>query len=232
MLNKIRAIFGRNFMVILKFTGKDRILYRLTDEIDRKLLSLRYSGFLFDEGWIDSLINGKPVNKKGEPIPWISYSMKDFLEPRLNRNMEIFEFGSGASTLYFSKKVKQVYSVEHDLKWHDNLSKQLPENVKLIFQRPELLDDYSKVALNTGKKFDLVLIDGIERSNCAIQSFGAIKSNGIVLIDDSEREEYANAIQFYMERGYKKLEFWGHQPITMYKKCTLLLYKNENCVGI
>ncbi len=46
--------------------------------------------------------------------PWITFRAILFLDAILQKDMKLWEFGSGSSTLYFAKRVTQVYSVEND----------------------------------------------------------------------------------------------------------------------
>ena len=73
--------------------------------ISKKLLHDK-SSFLMKSGWYNSLVSQKPLDTQGHEIPWMNYGIIDFLESRLNNKMTVFEYGSGASTLYFAKKVK------------------------------------------------------------------------------------------------------------------------------
>lgn len=63
----------------------------------------------------------KYLNNESSPVqdelPWVTFSAIKFLEKTLTKEMIVYEFGSGGSTLFFSKRVKQIYSVEHDRKW-------------------------------------------------------------------------------------------------------------------
>ena len=38
--------------------------------------------------------------RNNKPIPWINYTAIDFLEPRISKEMKVFEFGSGNSTYF------------------------------------------------------------------------------------------------------------------------------------
>src|SRR6478672_6746984 len=73
----------------------------------------------------------KPVNKNGDPIPWYTYPAIEYLEQFDFRKKNIFEWGSGNSSLYFSKKANKVTSIEHDKNWYDIVSTQLQQNQKL-----------------------------------------------------------------------------------------------------
>jgi len=82
-----------------------------------------------------------------KPVPWITYKAKEWLDSYLKDEMQVFEWGSGGSTLYFSGKVKDVVSVEHDKNWYkeiiDIISKQKIKNCeyKLIKPSGKLLKD-------------------------------------------------------------------------------------------
>ncbi len=52
-------------------------------------------------------------------LPWVTFEAKRWLDSYLRNTMTVFEWGSGGSTLYFAKQVRQVISVEHDQKWYD-----------------------------------------------------------------------------------------------------------------
>jgi hypothetical protein len=56
---------------------------------------------------------GSGRNPLDDQIPWITFEARHFVERVLTPESIVFEYGSGGSTL-FSKRVKQVISVEHD----------------------------------------------------------------------------------------------------------------------
>ena len=49
-------------------------------------------------GWYYATENGMVLDEEKHPMPWYSYSAVYFLKERLNKNMAVFEFGSGFST--------------------------------------------------------------------------------------------------------------------------------------
>ena len=114
-------------------------------------------GYLREIGWIDSYKTQAPVNKKLEPIPWVTYSFISYIENRLNKSMSIFEYGSGNSTLFYAEKVNRVISVEHDKKWHEKLIENIPENVKLIHCELKYGGDYCKSVVSTDRKFSITV---------------------------------------------------------------------------
>jgi len=50
-------------------------------------------------------------------IPWITFSAIHFLDKILRKEMTVFEYGSGGSTIYFAQRVRKVFSIEHDDEW-------------------------------------------------------------------------------------------------------------------
>jgi len=198
----------------------------------KKLISMGTKGYLYDIGWIHSFEKRMPINKKGNPLPWVTYSFINFIENRLDKTMDIFEYGAGNSTLWYSKRVNSVISVEHDKKWFDKMRQLVPKNVKIYYQSLEDRNSYFKFPSFLKKKFDIIIIDGRERVNCIKTSINFLKKGGIIILDDSERLEYKEGIDFLLENGYKKIDFWGISPGTFYNKCTTIFYKEKNCIGI
>lgn len=55
-------------------------------------------------------------------LPWIVPEAISFLDEILTKDMKVLEFGSGGSTLFFSKRVKWVLSYENNLEWFNVVS--------------------------------------------------------------------------------------------------------------
>src|SRR5690606_12057573 len=101
--------------------------------------------------------NRTSVNINNQPIPWFTYSFIDFLEGRLNKNLSIFEYGSGNSTRYFAERVRHISSLEHDKSWYEMGLKNKLQNAELIFCDLDSDGNYSRGALNTDQKFDIII---------------------------------------------------------------------------
>lgn len=63
----------------------------------------------------------RSVSRRIDPLldrtPWMVYPAIDFLETLIDKKSKVFEFGAGGSTLFFSNKVEELVSVEHDANW-------------------------------------------------------------------------------------------------------------------
>ncbi len=189
--------------------------------------------YLKVKGWYQSRYTNIPVDGKGEAIPWYTYPSLYFLEQRVQKDFLVFEYGSGQSTIWFSNRVNKVVSLEHDLAFHEFLKPKLKnlENVDLIYE-PLDNDQYSRKILDYESAFDIIVIDGRERVKCAKNSLVALKENGVIIWDNSEREIYQEGYDFLIEKGFKRLDFAGMGPIDHSEWCTSIFYKDNNCLGL
>ncbi|MGQ9845794.1 MAG: FkbM family methyltransferase [Caldisericia bacterium] len=197
------------------------------------IFSMKEFGYLYDEGWFRSLDYGEPVDKNGNPIPWFTYPAIDFLKERLNKNMTVFEYGSGNSTLFFAQRVKEIISVETNKQWYEKIKSKMPSNAKIILYENDKSDiSYSKVIDSFNKKYDIIIIDAIERNEVLMNATKYLSEDGIIILDDSEREEYKTAITQLLKNGFKVINFWGISPGYFYKKCTTIIYIDKNVLNL
>lgn len=196
------------------------------------LLSFGFKGYLVDQGWFNAFLSQSPVDAENKPIPWVTYPFIDFIKKRLNKNLTVFEYGAGNSTLFYSNLVKEVISVENDKAWIEKLSKNKPENVNFIYTELFYDGEYSKMPKVLNKEFDIIIVDGRDRVNCCKNSISSLKEGGIVILDDSEREQYSLAFKLFKENGFKEISFNGIAPGLFHTKCTTIFYKINNCLGI
>jgi len=196
------------------------------------LLSFNHKGYLHDIGWFSAFQSKSPVDGEGNPIPWVTYSFIDFIKERIKKHHTVFEFGSGNSTFFYAKYAGMVVSVEHDKEWYDKIVKDKPENSEMIFCELVRGGDYCKMPVKLEEKFDIIIVDGRDRVNCCKQAVDALSTDGVVVLDDSEREFYREAVDFLVKKGFKQLAFTGVSPGLFYRKATSVFYKDENCLGI
>lgn len=214
-----------------------RVLARLlrTSQAGSKFLAIRSlvnNGYLNESGWIRSALAGMPVDGEQRPVPWYTYGSIEFLSRRVKSDMVVFEYGSGNSTLWWSARVARVVSCEHDHQWFELMSSKLAANVDYNFVEMSRGDDYSKRISRHEGEFDIVVIDGRDRVNCAKNSLPALKASGVILWDNSDRSDYAEGYDFLLGRGFKRLDFWGMGPINNYGWCTSVFYRPANGLEI
>ncbi len=197
------------------------------------IIQLQLKSGLKDDGWFESFRTKKPINKNGEPLAWYSYSFLKFLENRLTSDLEVFEYGAGNSTIWYAKKVKFVKSVENDKKWIDILNPQLPKNTKVVYRELNQTQDYlHEIATDDNTKYDIIVVDGRRRNDCVMFSVDYLTEKGVMILDNSEREDYQPAKDFMKQKGFKQIDFWGMLPVVANNNCTSVFYKSNNCLGI
>ena len=194
----------------------------------RKWLAATRSGYLLDTGWIVSAAQGSPVDPRGRPLPWLTYPMIEFLNERLSTDMHMFEFGGGNSTLYFAGRVSDVTTVEHDPKWAAYLRRRVPDNCTLIVTPLAYGGDYSRAAKTAGRRFDIVLVDGRDRVNCALSSVETLSDRGVIIFDDFERAQYQSVAERLEDGGFRQISFWGMKPGLIKGSNTALFYRADN----
>ncbi|MDP3148677.1 MAG: FkbM family methyltransferase [Ignavibacteria bacterium] len=218
----------------IPFKEKIKTLSQLIAEpsVLRLLLSLRNTGYLIDIGWFDAFKSGKSVNKELKPVPWVTYPFIDFIEGRLNKTMKVFEYGSGFSTLFYTERTLNVTSVEHNAAWFEKIKSIVPKNSDIIFCEDDIDGLYSKAVKNKGEQYDLIIIDANDRVNCAKQALSALTDRGVVILDDSDREEYKEAFDLMKQSGFREITFSGISPGYFNRKATTVFYRQGNCLNI
>ncbi|MES2454366.1 MAG: FkbM family methyltransferase [Bacteroidota bacterium] len=196
------------------------------------LLSLGFKGYLAEKGWFEAFRTKSAIDQDGKPIAWVTYSFIDFIKERISKELDIFEFGSGNSTIFYAELAKSVYSVEHDQEWFSKSAQINLPNVNMIHCELKPGGDYCKSAVHTGRKFHMIIVDGRDRVNCCKQALHALTENGVVVLDDSERPDYAEAKAFFKAQGFKHLPFTGMAPGAIVSKCTSIFYKPNNSLDI
>lgn len=146
--------------------------------------------------------------------PWLPDDAVFFLEAFLkqNPNATILEFGSGSSTIWLSKKTKNLYSVEHDKEWHEVVDNLLKTNKECNSVQYFLRDRpyYSICEEFPNEFFDLIIIDGRNRKGCIERSIKLLKRKGFLMLDNSERAYYKSI--FPLMDDWKKMVFKQNTP--------------------
>ncbi|MBN1319906.1 MAG: hypothetical protein JXA87_03605 [Thermoleophilia bacterium] len=55
-------------------------------------------------------------------VPWIVHEAKSWLDGYLDADMTALEWGSGGSTIYLSRIIRRLDSIEHDPDWYADVS--------------------------------------------------------------------------------------------------------------
>jgi hypothetical protein len=182
---------------------------------------------LLTSGWVNSAMHGRPMNARGDAIPWFTYPAIDFLEPRIRPSWNVLEWGCGQSTLWWAARVNHVFSIEHDPAWHTTIATDAPINATI-----ELIENASAYVDASAGPFDAIVIDGEDRNACARVAAQRIKPDGIIIFDNSDRKMYREGLAFLTDSGWKRLDFFGVLPTYLYRTCTSIFYRGESFLRV
>ncbi len=145
----------------------------------------------------DRLIE-KAYRRAHPQVPWLAPAAIEFLEGYLKPADEMLEFGSGRSTLWFAHRLHHITSVEHNPDWYVKIETRIKEEgiSKVTYYLHPRQDEsvtaadsnYVKVTRSLSpSSLDVVLVDGIYRAQCVLQSLSLLKNGGILVIDNVNR---------------------------------------------
>jgi hypothetical protein len=205
-----------------------RILSRFIPEMPILLYLYRHqlrdeNSYLNLTGWTRSITEGKPCKSDGSALPWMNYPMIALLKERLKSQLRLFEYGSGYSTLFFSDLVGEVVSVEYDPGWHNEISKRLPKNATLMLVTYDVDGNYCRAIHQVDGLFDVVVVDGRDRTNCIRQALSKL---------NSQRDYYQVGLEHAMDQGFKRLDIEGLKPTDNGVDRATILYRSRNCFNL
>lgn len=234
MIDFIKRFTSRNSLV------KTLLLKALLTDEEKRFFSLiapedsvktkNENGYLYAQGWWQITQQEWSRDGDGQIIPWYTYPSIDFLRTCLNDKLEILEFGGGSSTLFFAARCHAVTTMEHDADWAKRLAEEAPSNCTIINKAIEPFLDFASAIPE--QSFHLIVVDGRQREKCLDIALKRIKPEGIIILDDAERERYAAGKMRLLQAGFKELGFWGLRHHSVQKTCTSVFYRPSNCLGL
>lgn len=151
-------------------------------------------------------------------VPWWTLDSTEQVDSFLKDRPQarVFEWGSGASTVWLAKRAGTVTSIEHDPEWAGQVAPQLPANASVHVRAPrvatgaagEVLSakngfaglDFSAYAAAVTEHaasegtYDLIVVDGRAREACFAHALTALAPDGVLVFDNVDRARYRDAI--------------------------------------
>ncbi len=178
--------------------------------------------------------------------PWWTFEAAQQVAEHLASvpDARVFEWGSGASTLWLAERAAEVHSVEHDPEWAAMVQDQAPEHV-VVTNVPPVRPVDGRVVVGSGKHgfegldfteycaaidtvpgmFDLIVIDGRAREACLAASITRLAPGGVIVFDNVDRERYISAIDTLGDR-IRVTTTRGLTPALPYPTRTALISAN------
>lgn len=178
-----------------------------------RILSMKY-------GHLKSVSQKAAVDAYGQPIPWYTYPAIEYLNGLNFQDIDVFEYGAGNSSLFWSKRARTVVSVESDAEWYERIRGRSPENHLLLLEEDETR--YVEAISHHGRKFNIVVVDGKWRIRCILEALKHLESPGLILLDNSDR--HPDACEILWKAGFLEIDFHGFGPINGYCWTTSLFF--------
>lgn len=181
---------------------------------------------------IDSSSVPKAVKVDKEVRPLMPDSFIDWLEPRLTKQMRVFEWGSGNGSLWLSRRVGFLVSVEHHIHFNRAMRPILPPNSRLIYIPLSSLDQYPKFIRHFHRKLDIIIVDGMERDKCIHEAVNHLAEGGCIILDNSDSEAFEGQ-RWLTSQGFSSITLRGKYRWTEdVPHDTTVFFKDGNCLGI
>lgn len=176
-------------------------------------------------------------------VPWWTYDAIDKVEAFLagRPKARVFEWGSGASSIWLAKRAGQVTSVEHDAEWFPIVQNRLKAHTNHVLllvtadAKPSADPRYGSDkegyagqsfeaycrAIDEGEAlYDLIIVDGRARPACYHHALQRLRPGGMIVFDNTNRARYRRAID---ASGAPAHHYRGLAPSLPYPDCTSLI---------
>jgi len=134
-------------------------------------------------------------------MPWYTFPCLDFLISLDVSQMDVYEWGGGCSTVWYSCNCKSVTTIENNKGWAKEIDEYLRKIGKSNYsidtiEVPEsansphpLKDRYLSYIDQVSKdKYDIIAIDGSYRNEAIERSIEHIKQGGHIIFDNYEQD--------------------------------------------
>ncbi len=165
---------------------------------------------------------GKPTDKDGNPIPWYTYPATEFLSQFSLKEKEIFEWGCGNSSLFFSARAKKVISIEADEQWSNYIKNNSPVNQVVMMSSEE---DFPAKIMSFDQTFDIIVIDSLRRFDCCKLAPKKLNIGGLIILDNSDW--YPNSCKVLRDSGFVQIDMSGFGPVNDFTWVTSFFFKES-----
>lgn len=169
-----------------------------------------------DRGHFKSAYSGRVADGDGQPIPWFTYPAVDFLKRIDFSGKRVFEYGCGYSSLWWGQEVETVDAVDDNPFWISSIQKQVPSNVALMLREGE--QAYVNAIAEKGATYDVVVVDGSFRADCASKACDHLVPGGMIILDNPDM--MPDAAHVLDQTDMIRVDFWGFTPIADWQSCT------------
>jgi hypothetical protein len=157
-------------------------------------------------------LDGKKFSGIKKKLPFMTSEEIVDLTTYIGRDSIMLEIGGGDSTVFLSRLVKKIVTLEHNLEWAEKIRENTKGFMSTVFVvEPNWPQSHPFQPAEDGQfenylnflksldddQFDVVLVDGRDRVKCVSASIPKLKRDGILLIHDFwNRPKYHSVLDF------------------------------------
>lgn len=166
------------------------------------------------------------VDASGGAIPWYTYPAIEYLSSFDLRDCDVFEFGSGNSSMWWASRARGVVSVEIDKEWFEAVERNKQPNQSLLHRADA--PGYVNALAEQGQLFDVIVVDGSWRDQCVQEAPRHLRAGGMIVLDNSDRMLERECGRVLREQGFIQVDFSGFGPINGYCWTTSVFMKTPD----
>jgi hypothetical protein len=166
---------------------------------------------------------GRPIDREGRPLPWYTYPAIEYIESMDWRQRNVFEYGSGNSSHFWAERAASVTSIEHDTAWFERVRSNKKSNHELLHVSDSA--EYAVAIRRFPQKFDVIIIDGERRLDCAQIATSHLAIGGVVILDNADW--FPDAAEVLRAADLIEVDFTGFGPALRYTWTTSLFMRRD-----
>lgn len=177
----------------------------------------------YGHGFVASTNLSEPKDASGNWIPLFTYPCIEYLQQFELSGKRVFEWGSGASTLYWMQRAKTVTSIENNRQWFEAMSSMKNEKVKLILDET---DGFPFRIRKEPDKFDVIVIDSYGyRYDCAVEAIQRVAVGGMIILDNSDWHPMTAGV--LKKSGLIQVDFSGFKVTESHASTTSVFLRRD-----
>jgi hypothetical protein len=181
------------------------------------------------EGFLRSAWMQRCIDADGHAVPWFTYPAIEYLKQLDFTGKDVFEYGSGHSTIFWGGRARSVVAVEHNPRWHEFVRSRVGLNCRVVLETD--LERYVEAISSHGvaSRYDVIVIDGLvdrrARAKGAVLALGALRPGGMVIVDNAD--SLPGTCRLLRQGGLIEVDMSGLGPCNGYAWTTSLFLSRD-----
>lgn len=174
-------------------------------------------------GFVAATDSGEPKDALGNWIPLFTYPCVEYLRQFDLHDKRVFEWGAGASTLYWMQRARSVTSVENNRQWFDAMSRLKNDKVSLLLEEG---DGFPFRIRHESGAFDVIVIDSYGyRYDCAVEAVRKLAPGGMAILDNADW--HPDSARVLRASGLLQVDFAGFKVTESHASTTSVFLKRD-----